>query len=155
MPSRQRGSTVNTKRFIPVALVAAAGLTIAACSSGGSTSTPHTSNTPSTSAPAQSPTQKYLSDLSAQGNADFNASSVSLLVGLGNGACSDLNNDNGQIDPVLADASSVVDSGGTDLTNNDIGVLIGVAVEDLCPQYVTTVKQQLQAQGFDNGTTTS
>lgn len=146
---------MNIRRIIPVALVAVAGLSIAACSSGGSsTSTPHTSNTPSTSTPAQSPTQKYLSDLSAQGNADFNASSVSLLVGLGNGVCSDLNNDNGQIGPVLADGSSVVDAGDTDLTETDIGTLIGIAVKDLCPQYVTTVKQQLQAQ-YGVGSTTS
>ncbi len=138
---------MNIKRFIPVALVAAAGLSIAACSSGGSSHTSASSSSSTTAtAPPNTPSQQFLIDLDNQGNADFNATSNSLLLGLGQGACSDLQSDGGLISGVLGDAENVVNSGQTDLTNTDIGVLIGFAVKDLCPQFETTVKQQLQAQ---------
>ena len=144
---------MNIKRFIPVALVAVAGLSIAACSSGGSSTSASSSSTPAT-APPNTPSQQFLIDLDNQGNADFNATSNSLLLGLGQGACSDLKSDGGLIAGVLGDAENVVNSGQTDLTYNDIGVLIGIAVKDLCPQFVGTVKQQLQAQ-YGVGSTTS
>ena len=55
---------------------------------------------------------------------------------------------------MLGDAENVVNSGQTNLTAGDIGTLIGIAVKDLCPQFVGTVKQQLQAQ-YGVGSTTS
>jgi hypothetical protein len=152
--NRQRGIKVNIKRFIPVAVVLAAGLAIAACSSGGSSHTSaSSSNTPAT-APPNTPSQQFIIDLDNQGNADFQATSNSFLLGLGKGACSDLESDGGQITPVLNDAANVVNSGNTNLTESDLGDLIGVAVDDLCPQFTTTVKQQLQAQ-YGVGSTTS
>ena len=70
---------MNIKRFIPVALVAVAGLSIAACSSGGSSTSASSSSTPAT-APPNTPSQQFLIDLDNQGNADFNATSNSLLL---------------------------------------------------------------------------
>jgi hypothetical protein len=144
---------VNIRRIIPVALIAVAGLSIAACSSGGSSTSASSSSTPAT-APPNTPSQQFLIDLDNQGNADFNATSNSLLLGLGQGACSDLKSDGGLIAGVLGDAENVVNSGNTNLTESDLGDLIGVAVDDLCPQFTTTVKQQLQAQ-YGVGTSTS
>lgn len=134
---------MNTKRFIPVALVAAAGLTIAACggSSGSTPSTP--ASPPATSAPAVSSTDLYLADLAGLGDSSLNGVSTSTLVGLGQGACSDLNNDGGQLGPVLTDGTNAADQSG--LSYTAVGEIIGVAVKDLCPQYRTTVEQQIQA----------
>jgi hypothetical protein len=137
---------VNTKLFIPVALVAAAGLTIAACggSSGSTSSTP--TSPPATSAPATTPTDQFVNDLSNLGNPQINSAPANLIISLGQGACSDLDNDGGQLGPVLDDGASVASQG--DLSYQSVGEIIGVAVKDLCPQYQATVQQQLAASGY-------
>lgn len=135
-------------RFIPVALVMAAGLTIAACSSG--TSAPASApSTPTTSA-TSSPMTAYLTDLENHGG-DFSNLSVGVAETEGNGACEDFKAGGTVASTVQDGETAIAENPSWGLTDSDIGYLIGAAVDYLCPQFRATVLQQLQAQGYGTG----
>jgi hypothetical protein len=93
---------MNIKRFIPVVLIAAFGLTVTACS-GGTTAKPASTsnnNTPTTvpylgGYPGGTPTQEqnFATDLAATGNPDF-AKSPADALGTANAVCSYLGGSN-------------------------------------------------------------
>lgn len=157
----------TTKRIVTVAVF---GLGLAACSSGGSSSSTPTTSTPTTS--TQSPTQAFLSTMS--NNADFTGIPASVQVQAGQDACSSLQgiNSSGGDQPEIASGTANADiliddaegqamdvllgavATGTpgvsqaetqnpatqNLTPADEADTVGAAVSSLCTQYASAVQ---------------
>jgi hypothetical protein len=124
------------KRILTVAVFAAFGLGMAACSSGNS----------SASATTTTPTAQFLSDVST-GNADIAAQGTAWQLHMGNGACTDLTETNGSYDTLAENAQQVVDTSNGAITLGDMGFIDSYALSNLCPSYYSGWETYLQSDG--------
>ncbi len=145
---------MNAKRiFVPVALVAAGGLTFAACSGSSTpsptTQAPSTTQTPATS-PSSSSTQTFLTDVASGANkenepslAQVVQSDPSTIVSAGQGFCTDMGN-GATVSAEMAAGVSGLEQGDPSITANDANVqtaiIIVAAAKDLCPAYLSDVQ---------------
>ena len=138
---------MHYKRFIPIGLVAAAGIAVAACSGGGSsTPAPVATNPPATTA-APTPDQQFLSDVTTGANklnepalAALVSADPSALEGVGHAFCSDMSNGSTVSAEVVASGEALVSSGlSTQDAGNDAAILILAGAKVYCPQYLSAV----------------
>lgn len=106
--------------------------------------TDSTTLTDTASVPTAGPNAAFLADAKS---ADTFVVSDTLIIALGSGACADFAGGNSVIQ-TIQDGVNVANHSGGMITPRQAGSIIGAAVRNICPQYMGSIRTQLQTLGY-------